>query len=75
MEAPRITCSLFSIFYSKMTPITPESAQVAMFEDIIIDTPSFKGLSYSYFNVFGILIFFYVLPLHLYIPKKHNGCI
>ena len=34
----------------------------------------FKDLSYSYFNVFGILIFFlYVLPLHPYIPKIKNS--
>ena len=32
-----------------------------------------KGLSYSYLNVFGILIFFYVLPLHPYIPKIKNS--
>ena len=34
-----------------------------------------KGVSYSYFNVFGILIFFllYVLPLHPYIPKIKNS--
>ena len=33
-----------------------------------------KGLSYSYFNVFGILILFlYVLPLHPYIPKIKNS--
>ena len=34
---------------------------------------AFKGLSYSYFNVFGILIFLYVLPLHWYIPKIKNS--
>ena len=32
-----------------------------------------KGLSYSYFIVFGILIFLYVLPLHPYIPKIKNS--
>ena len=33
-----------------------------------------KGLSYSYFSVFGILIFFlYVLTLHPYIPKIKNS--
>ena len=33
-----------------------------------------KGLSYSYFNVFGILIFFlHVLHLHPYIPKIKNS--
>ena len=33
-----------------------------------------KGLSYSYFNVFGILTFFLcVLPLHPYIPKIKNS--
>ena len=35
---------------------------------------SLKGLSYSYFNVFEILILsLYVLPLHWYIPKIKNS--
>ena len=33
----------------------------------------FKGLSYSYFNVFGILSFVFVIPLHQYIPKIKNS--
>ena len=33
----------------------------------------FKGLSSSYFSVFGILIFIYVIPLHPYIPKIKNS--
>ena len=39
----------------------------------MVFTVQLKGLSYSYFNVFGILIFLYVLPLHPYIPKIKNS--
>ena len=34
---------------------------------------SVKGLSYSYFNVFGILIFVNMFPLHPHIPKIKNS--
>ena len=41
---------------------------------VVEDRTGIKDLSYSYFNVFGILIFFlYVLPLHRYIPKIKNS--
>ena len=40
---------------------------------MVQSTGSFKGLSYSYFNVFGILIFFICSSFNPYISKIKNS--